>query len=183
MALEAKSLPLTGRAFELMTYAALANVSRALGNATAADAWATAAAATADTINARFLNSATGVYSGPGWNRTQCGQALPLFLQIVPPTAREAAVSALVDAVEAQGRHFAVGAYGVKWLLMALTDAGRADLAGALMGATTYPGAGWRRAGGRVLESNTRRAYYLSAPRSALTTCPPQGSATCSTAR
>jgi alpha-L-rhamnosidase len=147
MALETKAIELTGRGFQLSAYAEFANMSAALGNASAAARWGGAAAAAAAALNAQFLNASSGVYSyryGSKFSRTQAGQAFPLFLGIVPAGAtRAAARSALADAVAARGGHLAVGAFGIKWLLMALVDAGMADAAWAAAAAPDYPGFGF----------------------------------------
>ena len=144
MALEDKALSLTGRAFQYISFVEYANMSRVLGNASQAarfDAFATAAA---EAINAKFLDAATGVYSQKGvWNATQCGQAMPLFLGIVPAASRDAAVRILVNSVMATKSHFAVGAFGIKYLLMALSESGNADAAADLMLARDYPSFGY----------------------------------------
>jgi alpha-L-rhamnosidase len=147
MALENKCIELTGRGFELSTYAEFANMSAVVGNASEAARWHAAAAAAAGRLNAQFLNASTGVYSyayGSKWSGTQAAQAFPLFLGIVPPGATTtAARAALAAAVAARGGHLAVGAFGVKWLLMALVDAGLTDAAWAAAAAPDYPGFGF----------------------------------------
>ena len=148
MTLERPALALTGRGFEAMSYASAAALADAVGNASAAAAWRAAAAATADYINAQFLDARTGVYAKAGqFNATQCGQAMPLYLGIVPPAAAPAALAVLAENVLAHGGHLQVGGFGVKWLLMALSDGGRADLAWGIMNATTYPSHGYMLSG------------------------------------
>jgi alpha-L-rhamnosidase len=49
----------------------------------------------------------------------------------------------LVDNVLAHGSHLQVGGFGVKWLLMALGDGGRADLAYAILNQTDFPSFGY----------------------------------------
>lgn len=141
MAVENKALALTGRGFQLMSYAAFANISAALGRAASAAKYAAAAEDIATLINSRFLNNATGVYADAagGWNATQCGQALPLYLGIVPPNATEAAASVLEANVDAHHGLLQVGGFGMKWLLEALSANGRADAAFGIMTATDYP--------------------------------------------
>jgi len=143
MAVEPKAVPLTGLGFQAMSYAAYANVSVALGNATQAARYAAAAGAVATALNGAFLDPASGRYAGPGFNGTQCGQSLPLFLQIVPDAARADAVSVLAANLASHSGNLQVGGFGVKWLLMALVDAGRADLAWGAMNRTTFPSFGY----------------------------------------
>lgn len=144
MTLENSALPLTGLGFQHISYLAYANMSAILGNASQASAYAARAAAVADDLNAAFLDAASGAYAAPGvFNRTQCGQSMPLFLQIVPPAARAAAIAVLEANLAAHAGHLQVGSFGVKYLLMSLVDAGRADLAYGVMAKTDYPSYGY----------------------------------------
>jgi alpha-L-rhamnosidase len=144
MTLEPAAVALTGRGFELLSFAGAADLADASGNASAAAAYRAAAAAAASYINAQFLDVATGVYAKAGqFNNTQCGQAMPLYLGIVPPAVAPAALAALESNLDAHGGHLQVGGFGVKWLLMALSDAGRADLAWRIMNQTTFPSHGY----------------------------------------
>ena len=136
-----KAVSLTGRGFQTMSYAAFANVSAALGHTAAAVKYATAAESIAALINTRFLDASTGVYADAagGWNATQCGQALPLYLGIVPPNVT-AAVTAVLDAnIAAHRGLLQVGGFGMKWLLEALSAHGLAGAAFGIMTATEYP--------------------------------------------
>lgn len=147
MAIEDKCIELTGRGFQYSAYAEFANISAAIGNASGAAFWGAAAASAAAALNKQFLNATSGVYSykyGSRWSGTQAAQAFPLFLGIVPagPTMA-AARGALAASVAARDGHLAVGAFGIKWLLMALVDAGLADTAWAVASAPDYPGFGF----------------------------------------
>jgi alpha-L-rhamnosidase len=144
MSLETKALPLTGLGFQYLSYLEFANMSRAIGNLTMATKYEAEAATIAAEINTAYLNPATGVYATPGgFNATQCGQAMPLFLQIVPPAAQSAAFEVLINNLAAHDGHLQVGAFGVKYLLMSLVDGGRADLAWGVVNNTEYPGFGY----------------------------------------
>jgi alpha-L-rhamnosidase len=119
-------------------------MSAIVGNASNAQAYAARAAAIAADLNAAFFDAPSGVYAAAGvFNATQCGQSMPLFLQIVPPAARDAAVAVLVANLAAHGGHLQVGSFGVKYLLMSLVDAGRGDLAFAVMNKTDFPSYGY----------------------------------------
>jgi alpha-L-rhamnosidase len=147
MALETKCIELTGRGFQMSTYAEFANMSAVVGNASAAALWRATADAAAAAINAAYFNATSGVYSykyGSRFNGTQAGQAFPLFLGIVPPGAPTAAArGALAYALANRSDHLYVGAFGIKWVLMALADAGLADAAWAAAAAPDYPGFGF----------------------------------------
>ena len=68
MALEPKTIRLTGLGFLLMSYLSFANVSEAAGQASEASTYRRAAASVADEINARFLDNATGMLE---WQKTK----------------------------------------------------------------------------------------------------------------
>ena len=72
---------------------------------------------------------------------TQTASAFAIAYGLCPSrTARAKAVAALAANIERRGRHLATGFLGTPVLLRALTDAGRLDLAYALLEQTTYPG-------------------------------------------
>lgn len=144
MTLEPSALPLTGLGFQHISYLEYANMSLVVGNVSQAAKYSAAAAAIAAKINAKFLDTSTGVYAAAGvFNATQCGQAMPLFLRIVPEDVRPAATAVLLRNLASKGGHLSVGSFGVKYLLMALVDAGRGDLAWGVMNTTSYPGFGY----------------------------------------
>jgi alpha-L-rhamnosidase len=146
MSIENKALALTGRGFQLQSYREYANISALVGNATQAALYAAKAANLTLEINARFLDPTTGVYSaatGAAFNNTQCGQSMPLFLGLVPPSTAPLTLAALASNLAAHGGHLQVGGFGVKYLLMALSDGGRADLALGIMDTTAYPSFGY----------------------------------------
>lgn len=119
-------------------------MSAACGRVVEAALYRAQAAKVADALNAKFLDAASGAYGLAGaWNATQCAQSMPLYLQIVPPDVRARVVGVLVDALARSDGHLQVGAFGVKYLLQALVDGGRADLAWGVMNKTTFPGFGF----------------------------------------
>jgi len=144
MTLEESPVPLTGLGFQFISYAAYANLSLVVGNASQAAAYSARAAAIADALNAAFLDPATGIYATKGgFNASQCGQAMALFLHIVPPSSVDAVINVLVDNLARHDGHLQVGSFGVKYLLMSLVDAGRPDLAYAVMAKTDFPSFGY----------------------------------------
>jgi len=157
MTLEPPALGLTGWGFAHISFLSASVLGEAVGDTESAAAAADSAAAAAAMLNSLFLSSeptssALGLYSclpslgcksSSPFNGTQCGQAMPLYLGIVPPAARSGALSYLVASVEAARGHLSVGSFGIKWLLRALGDGGRPDLAYGIMAAQDYPSFGY----------------------------------------
>jgi alpha-L-rhamnosidase len=76
--------------------------------------------------------------------RSQTGPALALFLDMVPPEARDAVLNSLVeDIVVIHGTHLNTGIVGTRYILDVLTENGHADLAYQLVTQTTYPSWGY----------------------------------------
>lgn len=70
---------------------------------------------------------------------TQTAYVLALHLGLLDPHEVRAAADRLADEVAARGFHLTTGFLGTPWLLDALTDAGRADVAHRLLLQDTYP--------------------------------------------
>jgi alpha-L-rhamnosidase len=153
MGIEDSALGLTGWAFAYQCYSAFASLAEAVGDAPAAAAARADAASTMATINAKFLDEqgTPGLYrcskaancTSAQFNNTQCGQALPLYFGLVPPQLAPSTLALLVDNLAAHGNHLQVGSFALKYLLMALGDAGRPDLSYAIMSHTDYPSFGY----------------------------------------
>ena len=62
-------------------------------------------------------------------NGTQSAQAIAFYLGLVPGHLREAAFSKLIEAVEARGFAPTTGIFSTRYMLMALSEGGRADIA------------------------------------------------------
>jgi alpha-L-rhamnosidase len=144
MTLEPSALPLTGLGFQHISYLEYSNISAILGNVSQAQKYATSAANIAAKINSLFLDESTGRYAAANvFNSTQCGQSMPLFLQIVPPDSTEKVQQVLIDNLASHQGHLQVGSFGIKYLLMSLIDAGRPDLAYGIMNKTDFPSFGY----------------------------------------
>ena len=143
MPVERPTPAMTGLAFVRETCLLAANISKIVGEPASAQAvYTDYAAATLANFTARFLNSSTGQYGAPGRELTQCGQALPLFMGMVPPRHKALAEAKLVESVAAAKGHMLVGMFGIKWFLLALADAGHTDLAYHAIATETYPSYG-----------------------------------------
>ncbi len=73
---------------------------------------------------------------------TQCALSLFLYFDLIPTEQRQAALDALVKNVETQG-HIDTGIIGAKFILRALSENGRADVAYKIVNHKGQPGWGW----------------------------------------
>ena len=74
--------------------------------------------------------------------QTQTALSLAVYFDLVPPEHKQAALAALVANIEAQG-HIDTGIIGAKYILRALSENGRTDLAYMLVARKEQPGWGW----------------------------------------
>lgn len=133
-----KPRALTGTAFYYANARLLEQIARTLGK----EADAREAAALSESIkkafNDRFLKRGTGQYD----IGSQACQAFALFYNLVPEDERQRALDVLIADLAKHEHHLTTGIFGTKYLLAALTDAGRADLAFRIVNQRTFPGWG-----------------------------------------
>jgi len=135
-----KPKALTGTAFFYYSTRLLVQMAQVLERREDVETYTALAGAIQDAFNRRFLDPATGRY-GPA---TQAAQAFALYMDLVPPETREAALGVLVDSIlVARDGHLTTGIFGTKYLLNVLTHAGRADVAYTVANQRTYPGWGY----------------------------------------
>ncbi len=92
-------------------------------------------------FNEHFLDETTGVY-GSG---RQVTSVLPLAFGMVPAADREVVGANLVRTVmEKDDGHLDTGIFGTRYLVDALVDAGRPDVALTVLQQRTYPGYGFQ---------------------------------------
>ncbi len=135
-----KPRALTGTGFYYLNVRLFSNIARALGK----DADAAEAETLAETIKAafnhKFLRPGTGRYD----TATQACQAFALYLGLVPPEEKDRALEVLVrDIMDANKGHLSTGIFGTKFMLNALADSGRADVAFTIVNQRTFPGWGY----------------------------------------
>jgi alpha-L-rhamnosidase len=112
-----------------------------------AERFAAGAAATKASINAKLMKS-PGVYDNGG----QTAQGMALSYGVVPEEHLAAARARLVAAFENAGGKTQMGVLGMKHSLRALSDAGRSDVAYAMLVHPSEPSpAAWLRKGGTTL--------------------------------
>ncbi len=134
-----KPRALTGTAFYYFNVKLFARIARILGKAAdAAEAEALAERIKA-AFNKKFLQPGTGRYD----TATQACQAFALYMGLVLPGEKERALGVLVrDIVDAHKGHLSTGIFGTKYMLNALTELGRADVAYEMVNQRTFPGWG-----------------------------------------
>ena len=99
-------------------------------------------------FNRDFLDKQTKQYAGG----TQTALACALYQGLAEPADVDATVQNLVANVERQGNHLDCGILGTKYLLHALTDHGRVDVAYKVAAQTTQPSWGnWVKQGATTL--------------------------------
>ena len=135
-----KPRALTGTGFYYLNVKLFAHIARALGK----DAEAAEAEALAETIktafNRKFLQPGTGRYGAA----TQACQAFALYLGLVPAEEKDRALDGLVrDIMDANKGHLNTGIFGTRFMLHALADSGRADVAFNIVNQRTFPGWGY----------------------------------------
>ncbi len=118
----------------------LQRVAQVLGKSADAQAYAQLADQIKEALNRAFFNVDTGNYA----NGTQTANAMALYLGLAAKDKQGAVARNLTnDIVYAHDTHVTTGFIGVKFLMPALTQIGRADLAYELATQTTYPSWGY----------------------------------------
>ncbi|WP_227468078.1 family 78 glycoside hydrolase catalytic domain [Microbacterium sp. YJN-G] len=123
-----------GTAYLHRSTATLARIAEILGHETDAARYAETADKVADAWRLGYLNS-----DGTTATDTQAAYVRALSFGLVPADLRAAAVERLVELIQENDTHLATGFLATGDLLPVLADAGRADLAYALLGQRTTP--------------------------------------------
>jgi alpha-L-rhamnosidase len=136
---------LTGTAFYYANAMLMAQLAEVLGRKADLAEYRALAAQIKSAFQARFDPQQTGRFAEGG----ESSQAFSLYFGLVPPMERGAALDALVRDVLVTNRgHVDTGIFGTKFMLNALSDAGRADVAAIMVGQQTFPGWGHMLANG-----------------------------------
>ncbi|MEY4488270.1 MAG: hypothetical protein RIQ79_778 [Verrucomicrobiota bacterium] len=133
---------LTATAFYQHDAAILARIARLLGKNDDAKAYTTLAHEIHAAFNQKFYDAATHRYA----TGSQCANALPLVMDLVPPADRDAVLANLVRDVETRG--LTAGDVGYRYLLRALADGGRSDVIFTMNHQSEKPGYGYQLAHG-----------------------------------
>ncbi len=124
----------------------LAKAAGVLGRQSEAEKFAALAAQIKVSFNRTFYNAAKKQYE----QGTQFSNAFPLFLGLVEPSEQAGVLQNILHDLERRGGHFNVGVLGAKYLIEALTQFGRADVAFRLATQTGHPSWAHMLEGGRT---------------------------------
>lgn len=139
---------LTSTAYYYQDALIVSKAAALLGKAEDARKYADLAESIRRALNAKFLNRETGRYADGG----QTAQSCALYQGLVEPQDRERVLAGLVAAVDAHQEHIFTGILGAKYVLLALLENGRADLAYQIVAQKSAPGWGnWIERGATTL--------------------------------
>lgn len=134
-----KPRALTGTGFYYLNVRLFAQIARVLGREAEAASAEALAESIREAFNRRFLRRGTGRYD----TGTQACQAFALYLGLVPAEEKSKALEGLVaDIQERHKGHLSTGIFGTRFLLHALAEQGRAEVAYDLVNQRTFPGWG-----------------------------------------
>jgi alpha-L-rhamnosidase len=130
---------ITDTAYYYVDTKIVALAARVLGKKDEEQRYEELAAKIKQAFNAKFYKSDTGLYD----NGSQTALSCALYQGLVEPANKERVLSNLVAAVQARNWHIDTGILGAKYLLNALTENGRADVAYRIAGQKDLPSWGW----------------------------------------
>jgi alpha-L-rhamnosidase len=131
---------LSGSAAYLQNVKVFAQIAKTLGHADDVAAAESLAKKIKAAFNRQFLHADTGVYD----SGSQACQAFALYFGLVPPDELSNALNALVHEItDSHQGHLTTGIFGTKYMLNALTELGRADIAYKIVNQRTFPGWGF----------------------------------------
>lgn len=131
--------PVTATAFYFQNAQLLAKIAAVLGQDEEAKVYATKAEQIRASYHREFFNVETGSYA----TGSQCANALPLVLGIVPPEHQTAVFAALLKDLESNDGQMTAGDVGFRYLLQALAQNGRSDLIYRMINQDEKPGYGY----------------------------------------
>ncbi len=130
---------LTSSIYYFVDATILAKAAKILGHEADFQKYTTLATKISSAINAKYLNSETGMY-GTG---LQTELSAPLFWGIVPENLKAKVAENLANRVIVDNKHLDVGLLGTKTILNALSENGYSDLAYEVAAQETFPSWGW----------------------------------------
>jgi len=134
------TLGLTATAIYYADLVAMAEVARVLGRDGEAGEYADRAAEVRRAFNARFFDPNRGEYD----TGSQTANAMPLALGLVEDTHRPGVLEALVRRIRGGGHRVTAGDIGFRYVLEALSQAGRADVVYDMLTQRDGPGYAWQ---------------------------------------
>ncbi|HEY3863805.1 MAG TPA: family 78 glycoside hydrolase catalytic domain [Verrucomicrobiae bacterium] len=135
-----KPRALTGTAAYYLNVKLFAQIARASGHDSDADAAALQAERIKAAFNRKFLEPGTGRYD----IASQACEAAALYMGLAPAEEEPRALDILVkDIMETHQGHLTTGIFGAKYMLNALGEFGRPDVAWQIVHQRTFPGWGY----------------------------------------
>jgi alpha-L-rhamnosidase len=135
-----KPVALTSTAFYYYNAKLCAEIAKTLGRTQDAARYDKLANVIMQAFNNKFLNPSSGVYD----TGTQACQAFALYFNLAPAEQRDKVAQVLVrDIMEKNNGHLTTGIFGTKYMLDALTEVGKADVAYTIVNQRTFPGYGY----------------------------------------
>lgn len=131
--------PITDTAYYFVDTRVVALAAELLGRTDEARQYAEQADAIRAAFAKRFYHADTGSYD----NGSQTALSCALYQGLVAPENKERVLDNLIDEVRKTGWHIDTGILGAKYLMNALTQNGRTDVAYRIATQTTQPGWGW----------------------------------------
>jgi alpha-L-rhamnosidase len=132
-------VPVTSTAYYFKDAQIVSQTAALLGHTADAEKYAALAARIKSDFNREFYHAETGSYA----NGSQTALSCALYQGLVTPENRSLVLSNLVATVAETGGHIDTGILGAKYILNALLENGRADVAYRIVSQTNYPGWGW----------------------------------------
>lgn len=130
---------ITDTAYYFVDTKIVALAAKLLGKTDDARQYAELAARIQKSFNAKFYQPDTGLYD----NGSQTALSCALYQGLVEPENKSRVLTNLVAAVEKENGHIDTGILGAKYLLNALLENGRADVAYRIVTQKDKPGWGW----------------------------------------
>jgi len=131
---------LIATAYFYMMNRQMAHFARLTGRAADANEFETFATQLRTAFHAKFFDAAKGYYG----NGTQTSSILPLVFGMTPAENRQSVFASFIGKIEKEsGGHVGTGLIGAQWLMRALTENGRADVALEIATQKSYPGWGY----------------------------------------
>jgi alpha-L-rhamnosidase len=132
-----KSVPVTSTAFYYQNVRDAERIAEAIGRPEEAARLKQLGDDIRRRFNEAFLDPATGKYH----TGTQCNQAFALHLNLAPVNHRDAVLGALVDDImKTNDGHLTTGIFGTNYMLQALSELGRTDVAYTVANQKDFPG-------------------------------------------
>ncbi|KAH3766065.1 glycoside hydrolase family 78 [Pelomyxa schiedti] len=145
MTIEPSPTQLTGLGILFADLVAMSQIASILGFNDESEDFLVHSTEISDMINSQFFDETLGLYAAQdnSWNGTQCAQSMPLYMGITPTGSISSAYNNLLLDIAKQDAHLACGMFGIKWVLLTLSDMGATSTALQMAEQKSYPSFGY----------------------------------------